>query len=55
MTELYLPDNSPNEEATDPVTAEQRLELQARLAHHLANPDERTFTLDEIKEKAGIE
>ncbi len=55
MTELDLPDNSPNEEASGPVTAEWRSEVQARLAHHMANPDESTFTLAEIKAKAGIE
>lgn len=36
------------------LTPEQRTELRARLAHHRAHPDEPTFTLAEIKAKAGI-
>lgn len=37
-----------------PLTPEQRTELRARLAHHRAHPDEPTFTLAQIKAKAGI-
>jgi putative addiction module component (TIGR02574 family) len=32
-----------------PVTPEQMRELSARLEHHRQNPDEPTFTLDEIR------
>jgi putative addiction module component (TIGR02574 family) len=32
-----------------PVTPEQMRELNARLEHHRQNPDEPTFTLDEIR------
>lgn len=52
---LDLPDSFPNVEATTSVTTEQLSELRARVAHHLTNPDEPTFTLAEIKVKAGIE
>lgn len=32
-----------------PVTPEQMRELSARLEHHRQNPDEPSFTLDEIR------
>jgi putative addiction module component (TIGR02574 family) len=32
-----------------PVTPEQMRELRERLEHHRRNPDEPTFTLDEIR------
>jgi hypothetical protein len=34
-----------------PLTPEQRRELRARLEHHRQNPDEPTFTLEEIRRK----
>ena len=49
-----LLDSVASETFATPLTPEQRTELQARLAHHHANPDEPTVTLAEIKAKAGV-
>ena len=49
-----LLDSVASETFATPLTPEQRTELRARLAHHRAHPDEPTFTLAEIKAKAGI-
>jgi putative addiction module component (TIGR02574 family) len=50
-----LLDSVASEAFATPLTAEQRAELQDRLAHHHAHPDEPTVTLAEIRSKAGIE
>jgi putative addiction module component (TIGR02574 family) len=49
-----LLDSVASETFATPLTSEQRTELQARLAHHRAHPDEPTVTLVEIKARAGI-
>lgn len=49
-----LLDSVASETFATPLTPEQRTELRARLAHHRAHPDEPTFTLAQIKAKAGI-
>lgn len=49
-----LLDSVASETFAAPITAEQRTELRARLAHHRAHPDEPTVTLAEIKAQAGI-
>jgi len=47
-----LLDNVVSETFATPLPAEHRAELQARLAHHHAHPDEPTLTLGEIRAKA---
>jgi putative addiction module component (TIGR02574 family) len=49
-----LLDSVASESFSLPVTDEQRVELQTRLAHHRANPEETTVSLADIKSKAGI-
>ena len=49
-----LLDSVASETFATPLTPEQRTELRARLAHHRAHPEEPTFTLAEIKAKAGV-
>ena len=49
-----LLDSVASETFATSLTREHRSELQARLAHHQAHPDEPTFTLAEIKARAGI-
>ena len=50
----YLLDSVASEKFSPPVTDEQRVELQARLAHHRAHPEETTVSLADIKAQAGI-
>ena len=49
-----LLDSVASEAFSPPVTDEQRGELRARLAHHLAHPQEDTVSLAEIKAKLGL-
>lgn len=49
-----LLDSVAGETFSPPVTNEQRVELQARLAHHRDHPEETTVSLAGIKAKAGI-
>ena len=49
-----LLDSVASEAFTTPLTPAQRSELQARLAHHHAHPDEPIVTLAEIKAKIGV-
>ncbi|OGA16091.1 MAG: hypothetical protein A2W81_03405 [Betaproteobacteria bacterium RIFCSPLOWO2_12_61_14] len=46
-------DSVASEAFSPPVTDEQRAELQARLAHHRAHPEEETVSLADIKAKLG--
>ena len=49
-----LLDSVASESFASPVTDEQRVELQARFAHHRAHPEEATVSLADIKAKTGI-
>ncbi|OGA26068.1 MAG: hypothetical protein A3I01_14220 [Betaproteobacteria bacterium RIFCSPLOWO2_02_FULL_65_24] len=49
-----LLDSVASEAFSPPVTEEQRAELRARLAHHLARPEEDTVSLADIKTKLGV-
>ena len=49
-----LLDSVASETFSPPVTDEQRVELQARLAYHRAHPEEATVSLADIKVKVGI-
>ena len=49
-----LLDSVASEAFSPPVTQEQHSELRARLAHHRANPDEETVSLEDIKAKLGL-
>ena len=49
-----LLDSVASETFATPLTPEQRTELQARLVHHHAHPDEPTVMLAEIKAKADV-
>jgi putative addiction module component (TIGR02574 family) len=50
-----LLDSVASELRATPLSPEHCAELQDRLAHRNAHPDEPTLTLAEIKSKAGIE
>ena len=47
-------DSVASEAFSPPVTEEQRVELRARLAHHLTHPEEETVSLADIKAKLGL-
>jgi putative addiction module component (TIGR02574 family) len=47
-------DSVASEAFSPPVTEEQRVELQARLAHHRLHPEEETVSLADIKAKLGL-
>ena len=49
-----LLDSVVSETFATPLSSEQRTELQGRLAHHRAHPDEPTVTLAEIKATVGV-
>jgi len=49
-----LLDSVASETFATPLTPEQRAELQVRLAHYRARPDEPTVTLAEIKARVGM-
>lgn len=49
-----LLDSVASEALATPLAPEQRAELQVRLAHYRAHPDEPSVTLAEIRSKAGI-
>lgn len=48
MEKVPLPDEL---QRLPPLSDEQRRELDERLAHHRAHPDEPSYTLDEIRRK----
>ncbi|MFI5033902.1 MAG: hypothetical protein ACHQPH_24715, partial [Reyranellales bacterium] len=49
MDEKTLREELERQRTAPPVTEEQLAELRARLEYHRQNPDEPTFTLDEIR------
>jgi len=48
MEKVPLPDELPR---PAPLSDAQRRELDERLAHHRAHPDEPSYTLDDIRQK----
>jgi len=50
----YLLDSVASETFATPLMPKQRTELQARLVHHHAHPDQPTVTLAEVKAKVGV-
>jgi len=49
-----LLDSVASETFAAPLNPEQRKELRARLAHHIAHPEEPTVTLEDIKARTGM-